>query len=152
MVTTDLSDLGNSAIPHAYAVLGKGDGTVILYHVLELSGIPNPLYAHYSPGKALSLVERESLRQVSAQALEDLVPQGLRNQGTPRSEVRVVEVQGPVYEAICREASALGVDLIVMASHGHSGLTRLFLGSVAEGVLRSTDRPVLIVKASQHCA
>ncbi|MDE2180964.1 MAG: universal stress protein, partial [candidate division NC10 bacterium] len=37
-------------------------------------------------------------------------------------------------------------DLIVMASHGHSGIVRLLLGSVAEHVLRSADRPVLIVR------
>jgi len=148
LVTTDFSPLGNSAIPHAYAVVAKVGGTTILCHVLELSGVPNPLYAHYSPGKALSPEERENVRQVSARALEDLVPQEARGQETLRTEVRVVEATGPVHEAICQEANALGVDLIVMASHGHSGLARLFLGSVAEGVLRSTARPILIVRAA----
>ena len=60
----------------------------------------------------------------------------------------MVEAPGPVHEAICQEAKALDVDLIVMASHGHSGIARLFLGSVTERVLHSADRPVLIVRTA----
>lgn len=41
------------------------------------------------------------------------------------------------------------IDLIVMASHGRSGLSRLLMGSVAEGVLRKASCPVLIVKQPQ---
>jgi nucleotide-binding universal stress UspA family protein len=57
-----------------------------------------------------------------------------------------VETLAPVSEAICQEAKALDVDIIVMASHGHSGVARLFLGSAAERVLRLADRPILIVR------
>lgn len=148
LVTTDFSPLGNAAIPHAYAVLAERGGTVFLCHVLEIPQPPNPLYAHYSPGKALSPQEREELRGTLAHALEQLVPGEFRGQGVVATEVRVVETQEAVYEAICQEAEALNVDLLVMASHGHSGMARLFLGSVAERVLRSADRPVLIVRGA----
>jgi nucleotide-binding universal stress UspA family protein len=148
LVTTDLSPLGNAAIPHAYAVLAKRGGTVILCHVLELPGVPNPLYAHYSPGRALSPKEREGLKKSLGSALEALVPQEVRGEGGIATEVRVVEAAWPIHEAICQEAKALDVDLIVMASHGHSGIVRLFLGSVAERVLRSADRPILIVRSA----
>jgi nucleotide-binding universal stress UspA family protein len=80
------------------------------------------------------------------QALEQLVPSEVRRPGRVVTEVRVVETQAPVAEAICQEAKVLGVDIIVIASHGHSGVARLFLGSVAEHVLRLADRPVLIVR------
>ena len=147
LVTTDLSPLGNAAIPHAYAVLAKRGGTVALCHVIEVPGLPNPLYAHYSPGRALSGKEREELRQALLRALEELVPEEARRRRVVATEVRVVETQSTVHEAICQEAKALDVDLIVMASHGHSGMARLFLGSVAERVLRSADRPILIVRS-----
>ncbi len=148
LVTTDFSPLGNGAIPHAYAVLAKGGGTVILCHVVEVPELPNPLYAHYSTGKALSGQEREALRQALLRELEELVPEEARGKGVVGTELRVVEASGPVHEVICQEARALDVDLIVMASHGHSGLARVLLGSVAERVLRSTDRPILIVRSA----
>lgn len=148
LVTTDFSPLGNRAIPHAYAVLPKSGGAVFLCHVLELPPEPNPLYAHYSPGRALSPAEREELRQASQRALEDLVPHEVRGEKAGRTEVRVIETYGPIHEAICQEANTLDVDLLVMASHGHSGLARLFLGSVTEHVLRSVERPILIVRGT----
>jgi len=146
MVTTDFSDLGNGAIPHAYSLLADREGTVILCHILEPPALPNPLYAHYSPGGAFSPEDRERLRQGLLQTLEQLVPSEVRKSGRVVTEVRVVETLEPVSEAICQEAKVLGVDIIVIASHGHSGVARLFLGSVAERVLRLADRPVLIVR------
>jgi nucleotide-binding universal stress UspA family protein len=80
------------------------------------------------------------------QALEQHVPSEVRESGRLVTEVRVVETLAPVSEAICQEAKMLDVDIIVMASHGHSGVARLFLGSVAEHVLRLADRPVLVVR------
>ena len=149
LVTTDFSPLGNAAVSHAYAVLAKRGGTAILCHVLEVPGLPNPLYAHYSPGRALSGKEREELRQALLRELEQLVPEEFRGgRQEVATEVRVVETEGVVHEVICQEAKALDVDLIVMASHGHSGMARLFLGSVAERVLRSADRPILIVRSA----
>ena len=148
LVTTDFSSLGNAAIPHAYAILAEHGGTVILCYVTEVHGPPNPLYAHYSPWSALSGQERAELRQTLLRSLEALVPEETRAEGTVTTEVRVVETPLLVHEAICQEATALDVDLIVMASHGHSGMARLFLGSVAERVMRSADHPVLIVRSA----
>ncbi|HXU83781.1 MAG TPA: universal stress protein, partial [Polyangia bacterium] len=53
-------------------------------------------------------------------------------------------------EAIVQAAERLGVDLIVMASHGRSGLKRALLGSVAEEVARRSPKPVLIVHGRGH--
>lgn len=146
LVTTDFSSLGNAAVPHAYGVLVGCGGTVILCHVIDVHGPPNPLYAHYSPWGSLSGKERTGLRQTLLDSLEALVPVEIRKEGIVSTEVRIVETPLLIHEAICQEAVELDVDLIVMASHGHSGIARLVLGSVAEQVLRSTDRPVLIVR------
>jgi nucleotide-binding universal stress UspA family protein len=147
LVTTDFSPLGNAAISHAYGVLEKRGSTVILCHVLETSPWPpNPLYAHYSPVKTLSGREQETLRQALLRTLEGLVPEEAARRRGVSTEVRVVETRASVHEAICQEATELDVDVIVMASHGRSGVTRMLLGSVAERVLRSADRPVLIVR------
>lgn len=55
-------------------------------------------------------------------------------------------VVGPAREEICRVASEQKCDLIVMASHGHSGLRRWMVGSVAEGVIRTAPCPVLLLR------
>lgn len=55
------------------------------------------------------------------------------------------QVDGPAGDAICREASRMGVDLIVMATHGRSALGRLWLGSVSNHVIRHAGLPVLLV-------
>ncbi|MCB0075487.1 MAG: universal stress protein, partial [Caldilineaceae bacterium] len=59
---------------------------------------------------------------------------------------KVVE-QGPIVRTILDVAERENADLIAMASHGRSGLARVFYGSVAAGVLQSADRPLLIVRA-----
>jgi nucleotide-binding universal stress UspA family protein len=56
---------------------------------------------------------------------------------------------GPAAAAIVEAASAQKVDLIVMCTHGRSGLGRMVLGSVAESVLRGTTTPILIVRADR---
>jgi len=55
-------------------------------------------------------------------------------------------VEGTPADEICNLAKTENVDLIIMSSHGRAGLSRVFLGSVAELVLRKSQCPVLVVK------
>jgi len=66
----------------------------------------------------------------------------------PSAEVQVEHrvAEGDAAEEILRLARALPCDIIVMGTHGRTGLTRLLTGSVAEGVLRNAPCPVLVVK------
>lgn len=65
-------------------------------------------------------------------------------------EVKVLVEHGPVVETIIDVAAREGADLIAMASHGRSGLSRVFYGSVAAGVLQRVDRPLLLVRSRDH--
>jgi nucleotide-binding universal stress UspA family protein len=56
---------------------------------------------------------------------------------------------GPVVETIIDVAEREGIDLIAMASHGRGGLSRVFYGSVAAGVLQRVDRPLLLVRTRE---
>ena len=60
-----------------------------------------------------------------------------------------VLMDGPVVESIILVAERQGADLIAMASHGRSGLSRVFYGSVAAGVLQRVDRPLLIIRSEK---
>jgi nucleotide-binding universal stress UspA family protein len=67
-------------------------------------------------------------------------------------QAEAVSVQSPVLrssETIVEGAENWGADLIVMATHGRRGLSRLMLGSDAEGVVRSATVPVLLVRAKE---
>ena len=62
-------------------------------------------------------------------------------------DVRKFVEQGPVVETIISVAQRENADLIAMASHGRSGMSRVFYGSVAAGVLQQIDRPMLIIRS-----
>jgi nucleotide-binding universal stress UspA family protein len=148
LVTTDLSPLGNTAVLHAYGILAERGGTVILWCAVDVSGMPDPLYAQPTPGETLA-EERAEIREKLFSSLEALVPEEVRAEGKVTTKIRVVEVSGPIHDTICQEAAAQEVDLIVMASHGYSGMKHLLLGSVVEHVVRSADRPVLIIRGRE---
>jgi nucleotide-binding universal stress UspA family protein len=67
-------------------------------------------------------------------------------------EANAEVAKGSPADAIVEMAKRQAGDLIVMGSHGRSGLRRLFLGSVAESVLRSAPMPVLIVRGEERKA
>lgn len=62
-------------------------------------------------------------------------------------DARSVVEAGPVVATILTVAEREQCDLIAMASHGRSGITRVFYGSVAAGVLHRADRPLLLIRA-----
>ena len=55
--------------------------------------------------------------------------------------------KGPVVQAIVKTAARENIDLVAMASHGRSGWSRTFYGSVAAGVLQNIDRPILMIRS-----
>ena len=59
---------------------------------------------------------------------------------------------GKAYQVICDEAERVHADLIVMSTHGRSGLSHLLMGSVAEKVVRTASRPVLTVRPQAAAA
>jgi nucleotide-binding universal stress UspA family protein len=61
------------------------------------------------------------------------------------AQIRVVN--GPVVTSIVECAENENVDLITIASHGYSGLSRVFYGSSASGVLNNSERPLLVIRS-----
>jgi nucleotide-binding universal stress UspA family protein len=64
-------------------------------------------------------------------------------------QVRVFAEEGLVVRTILEVAQRENVDLIAMASHGRTGLARVYYGSVAAGVLHQVDRPLLLIRAEE---
>ncbi len=95
--------------------------------------------------------EKEFAKQIEQQKaaasteLRHLIDDGL-TRGIPR-EIAVIEA--PATQAVSEEVSRTQPDLIIVGSHGRTGLKRLRLGSVAETVLYESTAPVLVVKGSE---
>jgi nucleotide-binding universal stress UspA family protein len=142
LVTTDFSELGDQAIPFAYALAGHG-GVVRLLHVVEPYELPGPLVPHYERRRP---TKREHIQHKNdcARRLEALVPAGAAGREIV-TETEVIEDHRPA-RAICRAAEAFEADAICLASHGRSALLRAVLGSVAAEVLAGTRRPVFLIR------
>jgi nucleotide-binding universal stress UspA family protein len=140
LAVTDLSPLGNSAIPHAYSLVRGAAGVVELCHVHERS-LPTPAYAYDSPDGKISQIELARVLK----DLRGLVPAEAQSLGIA-SHASVIDGGKPA-EAIVQASERLDVDAIVLASHGRGGLARTVLGSVASEVVQRARRPVYVVRA-----
>ena len=139
LAATDLSEIGNVAVAHAYALLRATGGVVELCHVYE-HALPNPTYAYDGP-HPLSAAARAAL----SKELRALVPAEAEALGIT-THISVID-GGKAAETIVQAAERLNVDAISLASHGRGGVKRALLGSVAEQVVRHSSRPVLVVRA-----
>jgi universal stress protein A len=143
LVTTDFSEAGDHAVSHAFRMAADHGAEVLLCHVVEMIVTPNPLYAQYYPTDFVSPEIRERAENDARQALLERVPKS-----GPLAQVAhtAVVVHGTPAAEIIRLAEERSVDLIVIATHGHTGFKHLLLGSVAERVLRHVHCPVLVVR------
>ena len=131
MVTLDGSELAQTALTHALALCRALGATLVLLHVRD---------ARQGSSEAARRFLDFTRRQHASDgvAIETVVREG------PVAETIVRE--GSVAEAIVRAAEEEQIDMIAMATHGRSGLQRAVYGSVAEHVLRSSTKPVLLVR------
>jgi len=141
LAPTDLSAIGNAAVPHAYTLLGRTGGVVELCHVHE-HGLPNPAYAYDEPHRLTAAARAALLKELRA-----LVPPEAEKLGIT-THLSVIDGGKPA-EAIMQAAERLNVDAISLASHGRGGVARALLGSVAEDVVRRSARPVLVVRGAR---
>ncbi|MEY4543984.1 MAG: hypothetical protein RL685_179 [Pseudomonadota bacterium] len=139
VVATDFSKIGNAAVPLAYSVVTYG-GTVHLVHVIETSHDPIEPYDIFSATRgADSPAQAAARKQLAA-----LVPKDFGGVAAT-TRLHVLESSSPK-QAICQAAERLGADLICLGTHGRAGIARAVLGSVANGVLERSRRPVLLAR------
>ncbi|WP_135227695.1 universal stress protein [Deinococcus fonticola] len=143
LVTTDTSKLGDAALPHARALARALGAELVL-----LSVQPDPAAGMagefaYAPVSVTAEEMQQEDRELQ-RALEQ-VAEGTRVM-TERAGGRSIA------RTILDAAQAEGASMIVMTTHGRSGLGRVLLGSVAEAVVHGATIPVLLVKGEQPVA
>jgi nucleotide-binding universal stress UspA family protein len=123
VVATDLSEFGNHAVPYGYSLLGDRGGEVHLVHVRDEDHEGTDLAALQQRMQALLLPNQ------------------------PKAAARIHIVSGDDTARVIGEtAERLGADVVVIASHARGGITRALLGSVADKLLRTCRRPVLVLR------
>ena len=142
LAATDFSDLGNRAVPFAYGLLPQG-GTVHLVHVVEMAEVNDLAYRHYETGFPPTDAQRAAQEPELCAHLQALVPAGAAARGV-ETHVHVVEARS-AGAAIVTAAERLGADVLCVGSHGRSGLSAAFAGSVAQDVVARSGRPVVVV-------
>ena len=144
LVRLDGSELAESVLPHVETI-ARGCSVVDIV-LLRVCDAPSIL-ADYPEGKGRSWDKHVEQMTTNAEQQCNIylgnMEKQLRDQGF---SVKVESRLGKPAEEIVDFANKNGVDLIIMASHGRSGVSRWAYGSVADKVLRSTCVPVLLVK------
>jgi universal stress protein A len=136
LVPTDFSESSLKALDYAIQFArSHGTAELILLHVIE--GIR---HTRYIPDVSALL---EQQRAEAADRIAELEQRVRRR----RVKCRAVLHFGIPYQVIAENAEKCNADLIIIATHGHTGLAHLFLGSVAERVVRVAKCPVLTVRA-----
>ena len=135
LVPLDGSALAEVALPYAELLSGQLGSEVTLIYIHEATGVSNQRVGQ-------SYLER--VVEVTKQGAE----RGCRPPGGPGFEVKSAVRVGNPAEEIVGYAAKEDVDLILMATHGQSGIKNWPLGNVAEKVVRAADRPVMLIRAN----
>ena len=140
LVPLDGSSQAECVIPHVQAIARTGVEEIELVSVVEPVEIP-------TRGKiALSEEDLKRIMVESKQDTKKYLDQVVARLARSGIKVHPIILTGKPAESLIDYIGSNDVDLVVMATHGRSGLTRFFWGSVAEKILRSIETPILLVK------
>ena len=144
LLPTDFSECGNYALSYAASLARTFKASIICINVIEpivptvgYSGMTEPLPIADITEQLEDSAERELPKLAECEECAGL-------------EVEELVVHGEAASEIVRVAKEREVDLIVIASHGRTGLGRILFGSTAESVVRHASCPVLVVKPPQE--
>jgi nucleotide-binding universal stress UspA family protein len=136
LVPLDGSHLAECVLPHARSIAkGDSEAEITLLYVVEALDVP--------------MSSSEFKRKIEAEAVA-AAKEYLAEKAQPLSAMSHVNTQvivGKPADTIASYAKKMEADLIVMATHGRSGIQRLLLGSVADKLIRTSGTEILLVRA-----
>jgi nucleotide-binding universal stress UspA family protein len=138
LVPLDGSKRAERILPHVEEVAQYNEASVIFLQVIE------PHHYYVGPHGAVMDVKLINDQEKDAEEYLTTLRGEFREKGI---KAKFFIERGPVVKRIIDVADRENADLIAMASHGRTGLSHVFYGSVAAGVLHRIDRPLLLVRA-----
>ena len=144
LVPLDGSKRAEAILPHVEELAQRNDVKVILLQVTE----PEPIIINYD--LVYTSPDLESYERRLKQDAENYLAVQRERFHKKGINAEIQVGQGPVVATIINAAEEVSADLVAMASHGRTGLARVFYGSVAAGVLHRVDRPLLLIRSSDN--
>ena len=138
LVAVDLGDLSGRVLSHAKAIADRFESSIDLLYCF-----PNPAFPDTTG--LLNPISPDLLDQARRECEQEL-DRLLTADDRRRYHAKSIVLPSDPLDAIVGYAQREGIDLIVMGTHGRTGLTHMFLGSVAERVVRTSTCPVLTVR------
>jgi nucleotide-binding universal stress UspA family protein len=133
LVPIDFTDVSQRALDYAKSIARLNDSTILLAHAAEPYNPITPAEVVWFGQLTVQQPDEEQLQARGAQ----LHSEGFR--------ARTVSLTGAIQEEILAASEREHVDLIVLGTHGRSGVTRFFVGSEAEAVYRHATCPILVI-------
>ena len=138
LCATDLTDFSNQGIIYGITLARQFEAQLYLCHITHLPPVVIHDASFIYPDDTLQTIEEEAGKKLQALMAEQSI------------RWEPVVVSGPVSDTISDLITKMDVDLAIAATHGRSGLARLFLGSVTESLMRTIPSPFLIVHPSEE--
>ncbi|MCG8572260.1 MAG: universal stress protein [Spirochaetes bacterium] len=149
LVPVDFSHNTTHLIDAARTFAEKFDAELIFYHVIDervmLTSNVNYMPPNYAPIPVMDQSILDNFVESSQKTLEELA----EKDGLAGLKITTICEEGIPYTSIKNFAEKQKADLILIGSHGHTGLKHLFLGSVADYISHHSKIPVLIIKVEQ---
>jgi nucleotide-binding universal stress UspA family protein len=152
LVPTDFSEGSQTALAHATTLARLFKAKIVVLHVIETLTytMTESLQRVDAYTMVKSMTESPQLMDVYAlvkRAVEPALDQLVQDLQKDHVSATRCLVQGTAYDQIVAQAKEVGADLVVMGTHGRRGVNHLFMGSVAERVVRMAPCPVLTVRS-----
>lgn len=140
LVPLDGSKRAEAILPHVEELASRFEAKVVFLQVVE----PPPIMMDSETPYLEGFQQQMEAITKQAELYLETVNGEFREKGI-QSKIHVSH--GPVVDGILNTAESESADLIAIASHGRSGLSRVFYGSMAVGVLHRADRPLFVVRS-----
>jgi nucleotide-binding universal stress UspA family protein len=141
LVPIDFSPKSKKALGYAVRLAQQFHARLTLQYVVEPVGLPD--FAKSFP----LAMENDQVKAISKGQLERVI----KEEGISQNIIEKVLVSyGSAFQEIANAARTLKVDIIVISTHGYTGLKHVLLGSTTERVVRHAPCPVLVVRSQEH--
>jgi len=140
LCATDFSEFTETVVAYGVAMAGRFDATLSICHVIDL-----PTISAYGEAVFDPLEYQQRFMDTARHEINNLL-------NDAPVDYQALVTLGNTSDEIARQAHDHGVDLVITATHGRSGLKRFFLGSVTERLMRVLPCPLLILRGSEERA